>query len=143
MATETRTDGRHTQLDDRAQMGDQARMGTGTASRNERAEPMRTQQYDPRMSAQPAPAQAQEIRSTGNETKNAFLTTEFWIYLAAVAAVLIASQLVGRTANHADYFRADKAWWFISLLTIGYLGSRGLAKAGSSTRTKFRDNDRR
>jgi hypothetical protein len=140
MATETRTDGRHTQLDDRTQMG------TATASRNERAEraePTRMQPYDPRMSAQPTPAQVQEIRPTGNETKNAFLTTEFWIYLAAVAAVLIASDLVGRTANHADYFRADKAWWFISLLTIGYLGSRGLAKAGSPTRSKVRDNDRR
>jgi hypothetical protein len=134
MATETRTDGRHNQ------MGDQAHMSNQTASR---AEPMRTQQYDPRMSAQMSPAQVQEIRPTGNETKNAFMTTEFWIYLAAVAATLIASYLVGRTANHADYFRADKAWWFITLLTIGYLGSRGLAKAGSPTRSKARDNDRR
>jgi hypothetical protein len=134
MATETRTDGRHTQ------MGDQAHMSNQTASR---AEPMRTQQYDPRMSAQMSPAQVQEIRPTGNETKNAFLTTEFWIYLAAVAGVLIASYLVGSNANHADYFRADKAWWFIALLTIGYLGSRGLAKAGSPTRSKARDNPRR
>ena len=63
--------------------------------------------------------------------------------LAAVAGVLIASYTVGTNANHGDYFRADKAWWFIALLTIGYLGSRGLAKAGSSTRSKARDNRRR
>jgi hypothetical protein len=33
--------------------------------------------------------------------------------------------------NHADYFRADRAWFYIVLLTIGYMVSRGLAKAGS------------
>ena len=27
-------------------------------------------------------------------------------------------------------FLADKAWFYITLLTIGYLISRGLAKAG-------------
>ena len=48
--------------------------------------------------------------------------------------MLIASQLVGQTANGVDPFRADKAWWYITLLTIGYLVSRGLAKAGSARR---------
>jgi hypothetical protein len=135
MATETRTDGRH------AQMGDQAQIDTQTRSR---AEPPRTQQYDSRMAAQPrTTARVEEIRPAGNETKGSFKTTEFWIYLAAVAAVLVASYLVGTTATHADYFRADKAFWFITLLTIGYLGSRGLAKAGSPTRSKARDDDRR
>jgi hypothetical protein len=101
-------------------------------------EPVRTEQYDSRMAAQRMNPQVQEIRPTGDETKGSFKTTEFWIYLAAVAGVLIASDLVGTTATHSDYFRADKAWWFITLLTIGYLGSRGLAKAGSSTRSKAR-----
>ncbi|MGC5023043.1 hypothetical protein [Micromonospora sp. DT47] len=47
--------------------------------------------------------------------------------------VLIASNAVGDGAanNGGDYFAADKAWWFITLLTVGYLISRGLAKAGS------------
>jgi len=36
--------------------------------------------------------------------------------------------------NGSDYFAADKAWLYITLLTIGYLVSRGLAKAGSHTR---------
>ena len=49
--------------------------------------------------------------------------------------MLIASQVVGGGAhNGRDYFTADKAWWYITLLTIGYLVSRGLAKAGSRTR---------
>ncbi|SDY03560.1 hypothetical protein SAMN05444365_101446 [Micromonospora pattaloongensis] len=66
-----------------------------------------------------------------DETKPALKTTEFYIFLIGVGAVLIASQLVGTAANGVDPFRADKAWWYITLLTIGYLGSRGLAKAGS------------
>jgi hypothetical protein len=33
--------------------------------------------------------------------------------------------------GHEDYFRADRAWWYIVLLTIGYMVSRGLAKSGS------------
>jgi hypothetical protein len=67
----------------------------------------------------------------GAETKPAYKTTEFFAYLAAVVSVLLASWLVGTTAGHEDYFRADQAWWYIVLLTIGYLISRGLAKAGS------------
>ncbi|HEY0716830.1 MAG TPA: hypothetical protein VGD68_04380 [Streptosporangiaceae bacterium] len=65
------------------------------------------------------------------ETRPSFKTTEFWIYIAAVVAVLIASDLVGSTAHHADYFRADRAWLYIVVLTVGYLLSRGFAKSGS------------
>ena len=66
------------------------------------------------------------------ETKASFKTTELVAYVVAVAGVLVASYLVKTTAGgHADYFRADKAWFYIVLLTIGYLGSRGLAKSGS------------
>jgi hypothetical protein len=48
-----------------------------------------------------------------------------------VVGVLVASLLVDTTSGHADYLRADRAWFFIVLLTIGYLISRGLAKSGS------------
>jgi hypothetical protein len=70
-------------------------------------------------------------RRLSTETKSAFKTTEFWIYAAAVAAVLIASQVVGTGARHVDYFRADRAWLYIVILTVGYLLSRGFAKSGS------------
>ena len=70
-------------------------------------------------------------RRLSTETKSAFKTTEFWIYAAAVAAVLIASAVVGTTRQHADYFRADRAWLYIIILTVGYLLSRGFAKSGS------------
>jgi hypothetical protein len=51
----------------------------------------------------------------------------------AVLGVLIASYVVGDRANNdgSDIFAADKAWWYITLLTIGYMVSRGLAKSGS------------
>jgi hypothetical protein len=70
-------------------------------------------------------------RRLSTETKSAFKTTEWWVYVAAVAGVLIASDVVGTAANHGDYFRADRAWLYIVILTIGYLVSRGLAKSGS------------
>ena len=81
------------------------------------------------------------VHHHGDETKPSWKTTELAVYLLSVIGVLIASNAVGDGAanNGADYFAADKAWWFITLLTIGYLISRGLAKAGSRTR----DNDPR
>jgi hypothetical protein len=41
--------------------------------------------------------------------------------------VLIASYVVGGRPNNdgSDIFAADKAWWYITLLTIGYMISRG------------------
>jgi hypothetical protein len=66
------------------------------------------------------------------ETKPSIMSTEFWIYLASVAGVLVASYAVGSEDGHDDYFRADKAWLYIVVLTVGYLVSRGLAKSGST-----------
>ena len=74
---------------------------------------------------------ARPVRRVSTETKASYKTTEFFTYVAAVAGVLIASLLVGTGDGHGDYFRADRAWFFITLLTIGYMISRGLAKAGS------------
>ena len=67
----------------------------------------------------------------GSETKAAFKTTEFIVYVVAVIGVLLASWLVSTTEAHEDYFRADRAWFYVVLLSIGYMVSRGLAKAGS------------
>ena len=67
------------------------------------------------------------------ETKPAFRTTEFVVYLVAVVGVLIASALVGDSDGRGDVFLADKAWLYVTLLTVGYMISRGVAKAGSRT----------
>lgn len=66
-------------------------------------------------------------RRVTTETKASFKTTEFFAYVAAVIGVLIASAMVDVTD-----FGAQEAWFYITLLTIGYMVSRGLAKAGSS-----------
>ena len=80
-------------------------------------------------------ADVTRTRLHGDETKPSWKTTELFVYVAAVIGVLIASNVVGDGANNngQDYFAADKAWWYITLLTIGYLVSRGLAKSGSRT----------
>jgi hypothetical protein len=70
-------------------------------------------------------------RRAASGTKAAYKTTEFIVYVAAVVGVLIASNMVGLDENQRDYFPADRAWLYVTLLTIGYMISRGLAKAGS------------
>jgi hypothetical protein len=64
------------------------------------------------------------------ETKPAFKTTEIVFYLLTVAGVLIASALVDENED-GQGFGADRAWLYVSLLTIGYMISRGIAKSGS------------
>jgi hypothetical protein len=80
------------------------------------------------------------LRRRSTETKAAFKTTEFIAYVVITVAVLIASLVVdgngnGDNGSGGDYFRADRAWFYVVLLTIGYLVSRGLAKSGSREHT--------
>ena len=72
-------------------------------------------------------------RRISTETKASFKTTELVAYVAAVLGVLIASAVVD-----ASDFGAQEAWFYVTLLTIGYLISRGLAKSGSRD---FYDDD--
>ena len=70
-------------------------------------------------------------RRLSTETNASFKTTEFFAYIGVVVGVLLASQLVGTEDGHDDYFRADRAWFYVVLLTIGYMVARGFAKSGS------------
>ena len=63
------------------------------------------------------------------ETKASFKTTEFFAFLAVLAGILIAAQVVDE-ANTGG-FGARQAWLYITILTVGYMVSRGLAKSGS------------
>jgi hypothetical protein len=63
-----------------------------------------------------------EVRTT--ETKASTKTSEFFVYVAAAAAILIASLVV-------EGFNATEGWMFFTFLSIGYMVSRGLAKSGS------------
>jgi len=64
------------------------------------------------------------------ERKAAFKTTEFIVYVVAVVGVLVASALVGDSDGRGDVFLVDKARFYVTLLTVGNVVSRGLAKAG-------------
>jgi hypothetical protein len=69
----------------------------------------------------PAPA-----RRLSTETKASFKTTELIAYVVVAIAVLVASAVVD-----VRDFGAQEAWFYVTLLTIGYMVSRGLAKSGS------------
>ena len=75
-----------------------------------------------------APRVATRERDAGlersTETKASTKTSEFFVYVIAAAAILIASLVV-------DGFNATEGWMFFTYLTIGYMISRGLAKSGS------------
>ncbi len=74
-------------------------------------------------------------RRISTETKAAYKTTELIAYVAAVLGVLIASAM-----TDTSDFGAQEAWFYVTLLTIGYLVSRGLAKSGSRD---YYDDDNR
>src|SRR4051812_47818155 len=80
-----------------------------------------------------APAFRDDRRSSTErlttETKSAFKTTEFIAYLAVLAGLLIAGLVVDNQG--AGGFGAQDVWKYVTILTVGYMVSRGLAKAGS------------
>ena len=69
------------------------------------------------------------IRRLSTETKAAFKTTEFFAYLAVLAGILIAGAVVD--ASDAGGYGARQVWLYATILTVGYMVSRGLAKSGS------------
>lgn len=72
-------------------------------------------------------------RRLSTETKSAFKTTEFMAYVVVLAGILIAGAVSGAIGygGHRDPFRADRVWLYVTVLTVGYMVSRGIAKAGS------------
>jgi hypothetical protein len=68
------------------------------------------------------------VRRT-TETKAAFKTTEMVAYVVAVVGVLIAALIVDEA--DAGGLGAKQAWLYVTILTVGYMISRGLAKSGS------------
>ena len=68
-------------------------------------------------------------RRLSTETKAAYKTTELIAFVAAVAAVLIAAAIVDN--DDAGGVGARQAWLYVTILTVGYMISRGLAKSGS------------
>ena len=69
------------------------------------------------------------VRRLSTETKASFKTTEFFAFLAMVVGVLIAAAVVDQA--DAGGLGARQAWLYVTILTVGYMVSRGLAKSGS------------
>jgi len=80
-------------------------------------------------SARARPAGA--VRRLATETKAAFKTTELYAYVVVLAGVLIAAAATKAGGGHDDRFISKDAWLYATILTVGYLLSRGLAKSGS------------
>lgn len=70
------------------------------------------------------------VQRLTTETKAFFKTSEWWSYIVMVIAILIAANSIEREEGGGDFFAADKAWLYVTLLTIGYMISRGIAKSG-------------
>jgi hypothetical protein len=51
-----------------------------------------------------------------------------------VAGILISAAVVEATSGHRDVFTAAQAWLYVSIVAVGYMISRGLAKSGSNQR---------
>src|SRR5215218_5674116 len=71
------------------------------------------------------------------ETKAAFKTTEFMAFMAAAAGLLIAGAVVEQ--NDAGGLGTRQVWLYLTILAVGYMISRGLAKSGS--RDPYWDDD--
>ena len=77
-----------------------------------------------------APVRRQNtVRRLSTETKASFKTTEFFAFIAVLAGILVAAAMVDE-ANGGG-FGAKQAWLYATILTVGYMISRGLAKSGS------------
>jgi hypothetical protein len=72
---------------------------------------------------------ADTVRRLSTETKASFKTTEFFAFLVAAVGVLVAAAVVDEA--NAGGFGAKQAWLYVTVLTVGYMVSRGLAKSGS------------
>jgi hypothetical protein len=71
------------------------------------------------------------VRRLTTETKAAIKTTEFYAYVAVLVGLLIAGLVTKAGNGHDDRFLSKQVWLYATILTVGYMVSRGLAKAGS------------
>jgi hypothetical protein len=66
------------------------------------------------------------------ETKHSSKTSELYAFVAVVLGILVAAAVIkGGDTKGTDEFIARDAWLYVSIVTAGYLVSRGLAKSGS------------
>lgn len=81
---------------------------------------MATRESSAKQAASPRRASYAEAK----ETKAFSKTSEFFVWLATIVAVLAAVLLI-------DGFGPDTGWTLVTALSVGYMISRGLAKSGA------------
>jgi hypothetical protein len=62
-----------------------------------------------------------------SEARRSPSTSEFWIFIVVTAALLAFTYL-----DSGDSLSREEGWRYAAAITVAYLISRGLAKAGSS-----------
>lgn len=79
------------------------------------------------------PAATSGLRRLATETKASFKTSEFWLVIGVIAAILVSANVIkgGDTAG-SDEFIARNAWLYVAIVTGAYVIGRGLAKSGSN-----------
>jgi len=65
--------------------------------------------------------------STGRQS--AYLTIELILYLLVSIGIFITAAVIDE-GDSGQGFGASEAWFYVTLLTVGFLISRGLAKIG-------------
>ena len=67
-------------------------------------------------------------RTTLDETKGSFMTTEFWAMVGVIVAILIATQRL-------DQMTGEEGWTLVSAVAIGYMVSRASRRPAMPTAT--------
>ena len=72
------------------------------------------------------------LRQFTTETKASIKTSEFWMSLGVIVAILVsAAAIKGGDTSGTDEFIARQAWLYVAIVTAAYAIGRGLAKSGS------------
>ncbi len=84
-------------------------------------------------------AKSQRGRGRGDETKDSYKTTEFLVFAATLVGLLIAGAVSdGQGVGEADTLEGTRVWLYATILGVGYMVSRGLAKSGAGAQADDR-----
>jgi positive regulator of sigma E activity len=71
-------------------------------------------------------------RTRSDETKDSYKTTEFYVFLLTLLGLVIAGIVSsGEGAGEVDTLDGPRVWLYATILGVGYMVSRGLAKSGA------------
>ncbi len=77
-------------------------------------------------------AKSQRGSGRGHETKDSYKTTEFVVFAATLIGLLIAGAVSsGEGVGETDTLEGPRVWLYATILGVGYMVSRGLAKSGA------------